>query len=501
MSEDSKSGEKPDQPEVINDKTAPSQDPQRPRSTKMVSKKPKVKMKSDKPLPSRSIRNITRDSANKKNNGKPAFSDDNKFSSRRYKQTGSKSLVIILGVIGLLIASFLILSIVMHRASLELITNPVLLSTNDELEFDSSEFELRSVRVTESTVVSAAGIEEVEDSAEGIITVFNTTDEPQRLIATTRFEAPNGVEYITPVAITIPAADGPNNPGELKNVMVVSNISGEGSNQTVNQDLSVPGLVGTELEDLIYATAQTPFTGGFVGQRPVADETDLENASDQLQQNLEESFESLARTQLNEGSLLIGVNSDISFDVDQQQVSGNDSQVQVESTASAEVIVINEEIFLRKLAAVAQKPVDVSDNLRIENPESIVFNIESIDENGIELEVDSNVRSEYVIDPQSIKEAIAGMSADEIDEVLSNDSAIARYNLDISPLWKNSIPENTEKITVLINTGNVEDIERLPVIEDDEPLNDSEIIDEIDTDSDDSEINEEDEITTIRTNL
>ena len=426
----------------------------------------------------RSIRDITRDTdPEKRAEKKPAFADERRFSSRRYKSSGKSSWLYAVGGLLVAIILFIIFGSVAHRATLALETTQYTLATSDSIELvRGNDYEVKTFTVSAERLVESSGSEEVEDFAEGLLTVLNTSDEPQRLIATTRFETADGVVYRVPSAITIPAANG-SEPGKLTDVRVVADKPGVESNQTVSDDLIVPGLIGTDLEGVISGTAQTEFSGGFTGTRAVASADDLNSAEEELMQELESNLDQLVIADLGVADVLIDLVASPEFNLREEPAEGSDSSVKVVLRATVEGVVMNRSQLVSVMAANnegSRVPGEIQ-NLEILNPDDLDFSIEDQTDESMTLLVNSPVMVGYSLDPQAIEEALVGLSVGEVEEVLTAESGISDYDLQISPFWKNSLPNNPDRITVEIASNNEG---RQPVAENEQPTDDSEQLDE-----------------------
>lgn len=387
----------------------------------------------------RSIRDIKRENNdNKKNDGTPKFADERRFASRRYKSAGRGKIAVIAGSIVGFILLILISGNFTHSANLTVETNSYQVDVESIPLDPESDFAVQTITVSETKMLPAMDTETVKVPAEGSITVVNTTDSSQRLIAKTRFQAPNGTIYRTPNAITIPAKS------ELKGVKVVADQPGELGNQAVDGRLSIPGLVGTELENNLYATTTTGFTGGFSGTRAIPDPEDAAQVVQDLKTSLKNNYNELAKALLGEGKILVDIISDFTYS---DEISGESAdQATVKVQASAEAVVINQDVLIRKLAEASGANLVYSENLMLLNQGLIDFNLN--DEN--ELEFSTNPELGYQLVATDLIDQIAGLGSNQVEELLGSNSAITDYELVVSPFWRTSVPNNPDKIEVVI---------------------------------------------------
>ena len=142
---------------------------------------------------------------------------------------------------------------------------------------DIGDYDVIEVSQTASRPVTASGQEFVEREARGTITVYNDhSAKSERLIARTRFESPAGNIYRVEKAISVPGVtDGV--PGSL-DVEVVADEVGEEYNLSGDVRFTIPGLLGDDRFEAMYAELKTPVTGGFSGVQKSASENDIESA-------------------------------------------------------------------------------------------------------------------------------------------------------------------------------------------------------------------------------
>ena len=126
-------------------------------------------------------------------------------------------------------------------------------------------FEIMSVKLGEprKIKVNVEGEEEVENYASGFVTIHNNFDtNSQDLVATTRFESPEGYIFRIRDKVTVPGMkDGQS--GILK-VKVYADEPGEDYNISSTR-FTVPGFAGSPRFDDFYAVSDSSMEGGMVG--------------------------------------------------------------------------------------------------------------------------------------------------------------------------------------------------------------------------------------------
>lgn len=433
----------------------------------------------------RSIRDIKRDNEDNKHNsvknGQPAFADNRKYASRHYRNTNRGKVFGLIGAVIAFVLLFFIIGNLTHKATLTLEPKSFTLQASEALVFsEMTGYEFKTLTAAKEVTIPSTITEEVSSQAEGIITVYNNTGATQRLITNTRFKAPNGVEYITPVAITIPAGEA-GQPGVLANIRVVAKVPGEAGNQVVTDDMSVPGLVGTDIEDKIIAQADTEFAGGFQGERLVADSEELAEFVSNLESEITASFDELVSGQIPESAIYIERLGEIDFGVREIENDTKDAVI-VTVTGSAEGLLLAKTALIGELGNDTVVSRSEGEDLIITNLDAVDFTVVQADSDRLELEMDGVINLVYELDVAEIAKSIAGATAQEVNDVLSEEgNGIAEHELLLSPFWKTSrLPADFDKIMVIIKDDAAPT--RLAPTSVDEPAATSELI----TDTDDS---------------
>ena len=400
-------------------------------------------------LTKRSIRNISRDSeSTKRNGGQPAFADGKRFSSRRYKSAGNKKLLTFVGVAVLAILLFIGVSSFSHSANVSIETQTFSVSFPDSITVEEDQYALQDVTIEESESVLATGSEEVSRNAVGTITISNTSANDERLIANTRFASNNGSIYRIGSAVVVPGGSQ-GSPGQLTNVEVTADEPGEEFNLDSGQVLTVPGLEGTELAEAITATTDSAIAGGFVGETSVADPDEVDDAIDDLQDELESNFINRARSEFRDQVILV---SSPSLEFSTTENNGSNDSVDVVVSATAEVPTVSVETLIRLAIAngqVANLP-SATDGLEILNLNEIEATSTIDAEDTLTLTLNTPVILGVVRDEAAIAQALVGQSVEEVQEVFEGEAGISSFDLTISPFWRSTLPNNVDKITVEI---------------------------------------------------
>lgn len=130
--------------------------------------------------------------------------------------------------------------------------------------------------------------------ATGVITVVNNySAEPQPLVATTRFEAPDGRIYRLDTDIVVPGAkveDGKVTQSSIK-AAVTADKGGDAYNTGRIDKLNIPGFRGTAKYSGFWGVLENGAAGGGSGSRKVATDTDVANARQKVEETMQSAFQ------------------------------------------------------------------------------------------------------------------------------------------------------------------------------------------------------------------
>ncbi len=310
---------------------------------------------------------------------------------------------------------------------------------------------------TDSARVSASGSEKVSKKASGKIVVYNNfSSAPQVLVATTRFETPEGKIYRIEKAITVPGkkiTDGRSLPGSLE-VTVVADKPGAEYNIGAS-DFTLPGLKGTSRYDMVFARSSGDISGGYVGEMKIVSEEDVILTKKKLESSLRQKLISKLRRQIPDGHVLYDDGmfftfSDNTSDLGKSDTSGEPTFV-MKGSLSAVVFDGGE---LSKVIAQKSLPGLKNYDVKSDNLNSLEFKM--IGKNNIDLskatnfsfELSGSPRIVWNFDTEGFKENLAGVSKVQYQDVFKKYPMIEKAETVFKPSWSSSFPESLENITI-----------------------------------------------------
>lgn len=297
--------------------------------------------------------------------------------------------------------------------------------------------------------------EEVERKASGQIVVYNKHGEAsQKLIANTRFEAPDGKIYRIDKAVTVPGAKGSGDnmvPGSIE-VTIYADEAGERYNIGLI-DFTIPGLKTTPLYDDFFARSKTEMSGGYSGVLRSASEEDIENTSLALQQGLRESLLMEIRSTIGGDSILYDDAIFIDFTTHVPTEVSENGMLNIEETGLLQAIVFDRKELSSEIAKKSLSSYDGSIVL-VRNLDETHF----VFENKEEFDITVNESFDFVlsgtphivweIDEVAFRNDLAGLSKSSISTIIQNYSSVRKIEADIKPFWKGSFPDDPDSIII-----------------------------------------------------
>ncbi len=320
-------------------------------------------------------------------------------------------------------------------------------SANVSLGLNYTPLELSLEKVVS---VKATGEEQVTQKATGRITIYNEyEEEEQRLLKDTRFEAPNGFIYRIPSSVVVPGLtrDSSGNvvPGKLE-VEVVADQTGEEYNISPSK-FTVPGFKDLPQYESFYAVSEKPIEGGFDGVRKVISESDREKAENTLKTQLKDELIKMAQSKTTPDSLVLANESMIVYEVLGDKVDGNNVSVTAKGTIKA--VSFNSEEFSNSTAR-SLFPVTDEENISISNISELDVTVSRTEENNrATVDVSGNINFLWKNDEELLKEKLAGVEKEAIDDTVQMFPGVEKISAEIMPFWSSRIPSDVSKIKII----------------------------------------------------
>lgn len=403
----------------------------------------------------RSIRDIHIERSSKDSNTLHLDRESFKKGGSGIKRKNKRSVLKWVVSAAVLLLLIIISSSLFHRA--EVVVEPRKENVPLETIFSASNedetlagFEVVTLEASGVSKVDATGEEEVSEVATGKITISNT-GAATTWVKTTRFEANDGKLYRASNSVSIPAGTA-SNPSETE-VSVYADQPGQEYNVESGLTFTVAGLKGTASYDNFAGIQKTPFTGGFSGVKKIASDEDFEAAKEDLNERLKNQLMSKLMEDYSETKIILTEN--VVFSSTLSQDTSDDGNVDVKSDASIKAIVFPKTKLTDIIAQkVLPESVSSEDLIVIDNVSALDFEIVEEDydiDSGDDFRFFAKGDAEFVwqVDENTLTTQILGKRLSEIQEqVLSARKDITKVDIDISPFWRQVVPDNKNKVYI-----------------------------------------------------
>ncbi len=312
------------------------------------------------------------------------------------------------------------------------------------------------VRKTKSREFQTTGEKELNEKAHGVITVYNEySSSPQTLVATTRFESPDGKIFRIPQSMIIPGAaieEGKIIPSSI-DVEVFADQPGDDYNIRPT-DFTIPGFKGGPKFSGFYGRSKEAMTGGSTGKVRIVLKQDLAKAEETLTNELKQEIGEAIQEQIPEGFKVIegGTKEEIVDVFPSAEVDDRVEKFSLEIEMAVRALLYKEEdlsnlIDLNLVSLVSDGQYPLSDTQKI-NWQDTNVDWDKI-EASFSLEVEEEVASE--IDINKLKSDLAGKKEVEVRKYLANQPEIEKAQVSFWPFWIKKIPTQEKKIKVIID--------------------------------------------------
>lgn len=296
---------------------------------------------------------------------------------------------------------------------------------------------------TATKLYPATGTSSKEAKAKGTVRVTNNQQKTQILIATTRFVSEDGKLFRSTERVSIPARS-------FTDVDVEAAEAGSEYNVGPS-NFSLPGLAGFSSYTLVYGKSSQAMTGGTKTVFPVVTDQDIRKAKEDVEK---EALQLAQKAVLNR-SLMPFVVDARSLEVlvvdsfSSIQPGAELSQFNATAQAKAKALMFRfpdlqelaQEIFKERLADHEElhgASMVLTYTAKAFNPESLT----------LDMEIQGTITAYQATDLVEVKTAVQGAKRQDAELLLRAVPSIARFRVDVWPLWLFSLPANAQRITV-----------------------------------------------------
>ncbi len=383
--------------------------------------------------------------------------DDEDFKPRRRMNISRRSWVVAVIVVAVLVPSYWVAFYALPTASVTIVTE------KKEWKYSNLFAIEKNGPVPSSIVIDtknaqmtflATGKKVVNQKATGMITVYNGySSDPQQLVATTRFEAPDGKIFRLTKSVTIPGAkieSGIITPSSIE-AEVVADKPGPAYNITAPK-LTIPGFKGTPKFAGFYGEAKKALAGGFVGEAAYPTDADITAAKAKITVVLEQSLTTQITAKAGGDYVVAKGATQLTLTKVEvnPQVNGK-GEFSLFAEAELKALVFKESDMLGNFSAKMKKDlgndayVFKTKKLSYDTPSKVDFKAQRMD-----LPVNFEGVAELPIDVAAVRSAVAGKTRGELNLIIGRFAGAKQGTVSFSPFYVRTIPSSAtaEKIRI-----------------------------------------------------
>ena len=296
----------------------------------------------------------------------------------------------------------------------------------------------------------------VERKASGTITVVNAySSDPQVLVATTRFETPDGKIYRLVHQITVPGATVSN--GKLApssiDAAVVADKAGDSYNIGPVEKFTIPGFSGTDRYNGFYGTSKGSMTGGIVGDVPYPSDTDIAAAKEQATAAIQKQLSSTIASQVPDGfTVAQGSEQSSMTGIDVNTVLDKDGKFTVTARGTESAMIFKESDVLELLRQQGLHDLGLSNDFSVVN-KTVDYQNPSVDlEKGtMTLPVQYHATFRHNIDTDAIQGAVLGDNAIALKTYVLAIPGVDKLTVAFWPFWVSHVPKNSARVHIVVD--------------------------------------------------
>lgn len=301
----------------------------------------------------------------------------------------------------------------------------------------------------------ASAKKNLSQKAKGKILIYNAfNSNPQPLVATTRFETPDGKIFRLDQSITVPGAkivDGKIVPSFIE-ADAIADQPGEEYNLGSIAKLTIPGFKKFPAKFTgFYGEIRSPFNGGFVGERSYPNEMDIAHAKKESAAALQRSLKISLDSQVPQDFTVLKEASQ--FTLSQEKIDTNvNEKGEFSIFVDGELAVMG---FRKKdlLAGIENKlQEDLGADYQLKSNKIALKIVQpDIQHNQLILTVNFAGTAEKPINANDLQRKIAGKSEAELKALIYGIPGLENAQISLWPFWVNIVPVNQEKIRINID--------------------------------------------------
>lgn len=303
---------------------------------------------------------------------------------------------------------------------------------------------------------AATGKKLMNQKASGTLTVYNAyNSDPQQLVATTRFETPDGKIFRLTKSITIPGAkveSGIIIPSSIE-AEVVADKPGPAYN-VASPKLVIPGFKGSPKFAGFYGEAKKAFSGGFVGEAAYPTDEDIKLAKVKIASVLEQSLSAQLKTNAGgDYTVVSGATQLTLVKVEVNPQVNAKGEFSLLAEAELKALAFKESDLVGHLSSKMKEELGTPDyvlkerQIAYDTPSRVDFKNQRMS-----LPIDMKAVAELPVDVATVRQAIAGKPRAALDTIILGFPGVKSATVSLRPFYVRTVPDGAspEKITITL---------------------------------------------------
>ncbi|MBU1036577.1 hypothetical protein KKF32_00900 [Patescibacteria group bacterium] len=301
---------------------------------------------------------------------------------------------------------------------------------------------LKETVMEETQEFSASQNKVSQNKASGKLTIYNDYSQSQPLVATTRFQTPEGLIFRLPEFVTVPAK------GKLE---VTVEADQEGSTYEIGPSKFILPALSSWRRQYVYAESFQPMSRASYTEFKITEE-DIAKATDKLKEELMTKARQKMIADLQNGQTIFEkfLTSEILKYSISEKAGSKKENFKVSLSLSVKALILNEEELKQEALADLPEVYQQADSLVKIDQQSFIYKITPLEENSENLL--AQIKGEYTLLAANInidKNKLKGLSRKQAENYLLNLSDVREVRLHL-PFWTKYLPALEDNINIEI---------------------------------------------------
>ena len=314
-------------------------------------------------------------------------------------------------------------------------------------------FQTVSVSKDVEKTVKATGEEKVDKKSQGKIIIYNNyNNQPQKLVATTRFQTPEGLIYRLVSPVTVPGKTTKDGKSVAGSVEVTVEADKPGVSYNIGlKDFTIPGFKGDPKYTSVYGRSKTEMTGGFSGMQKTVSKEVMAQAEEEMKLSVQTALQNDIVAQI--PANFVSFKEGLTYRLDPiTQVEGATKEdVILRKKGEATAVIFDKGVLTKEILARVKPDVE-SELVKISNIQDLTFKTVSnaSEQDNFTIEANANLVREF--DENKLKTNHLNLSKKSALLIIAKYPSINEAWVETKPFWNQKIPASPEKVT-LTNTA------------------------------------------------